>query len=114
MAQKIVTVFTDDLTGEESQDVAEHTFSLDGVSYEIDLTPDTYDQLLEALGPFLKAGRKSGGGKRGSRKTAPGKKADGPSAAQIREWAQANGFKVNERGRVPAEVRSAYEARREE
>nr|WP_323372118.1 histone-like nucleoid-structuring protein Lsr2 [Streptomyces katsurahamanus] len=29
--------------------------------------------------------------------------------AQIREWAKVNGYDVNDRGRVPATVREAYE-----
>ncbi|MFE2050838.1 histone-like nucleoid-structuring protein Lsr2 [Streptomyces sp. NPDC059459] len=40
MAQKIVAVCTDDLTGKESAEVRTHTFSLGGVNYEIDLTSD--------------------------------------------------------------------------
>ncbi|MEU7181031.1 MULTISPECIES: Lsr2 dimerization domain-containing protein [Streptomyces] len=60
MAQKVITIYTDDLTGEESSEAATHTIALDGVNYEIDLGPDSYDQLLEAMAPFTKADRKSG------------------------------------------------------
>jgi Lsr2. len=56
MAQKIVTVYTDDLTGAESEEVQTHTFSLDGVNYEIDLVSDNYDKLFEALAPFIEKG----------------------------------------------------------
>lgn len=51
MVQKTVTVYTDDLTGAESDEVRTHAFSLDGVSYEIDLVSDNYDKLFEALAP---------------------------------------------------------------
>jgi len=60
MVQRTVTIFTDDLTDTEGEDIATHTFSLDGVGYEIDLNPDSHQLLLDALAPFLKVGRKSG------------------------------------------------------
>ncbi|MFF8883282.1 histone-like nucleoid-structuring protein Lsr2 [Streptomyces flaveolus] len=107
MAQKIVTVYTDDLTGEESEKVQMHTFSLDGVHYEIDLGMDNYDKLLEALAPFIDKGRKVGRS-RGigrSRKTSSGE----PSALEIRSWARANNYQVNDRGRVPDNIREAYQ-----
>ncbi|MFE5736142.1 histone-like nucleoid-structuring protein Lsr2 [Streptomyces celluloflavus] len=104
MAQKVITIYTDDLTGEESSEAATHTLSLDGVTYEIDLGPDSYDQLLEAVGPFIKVGRKTGKARKVS-KAASG----GGDTAAIRAWAKENGYEVNDRGRVPAPVREAYE-----
>ncbi|MCZ4097295.1 MULTISPECIES: histone-like nucleoid-structuring protein Lsr2 [unclassified Streptomyces] len=108
MAQKIVTIYTDDLTGKESAEASTHTFSVDGVSYEIDLGPDSYDKLLDALGPFVKASRKVGRtrGVSGPRKVGP----VNSDTAAIRVWAKENGYDVNDRGRVPATVREAYEA----
>ncbi|MFB7867841.1 Lsr2 family protein [Streptomyces sp. NPDC056069] len=108
MAQKHVTIYIDDLTGQETEEGSTHTFALNGVQYEIDLSPDSYDQLLEALGPFLKSGRRMRGKAR--RPASPRQHLEGPPTAEIREWARQNGFEVNERGRVPAEVREAYEA----
>lgn len=110
MAQKIVTIYTDDLTGEESAEVAAHSLSVDGVSYEIDLSPDSYDKLLDALGPFLKTGRKVAGRRKGASSRV--NVTEGPSAEDIRAWARENGFDVSARGRVRAEVRQAYEAAR--
>lgn len=106
MAQKIVTIYTDDLTGEESSDAATHTFSLDGVSYEIDLGHDSYDKLLEALAPFTKAGRKTGRPRKPVAHKASS--SGGQDTAAIRAWAKENGYSVNDRGRVPAEIREAY------
>ncbi|MFJ4428803.1 histone-like nucleoid-structuring protein Lsr2 [Streptomyces bobili] len=107
MAQKIVTVYTDDLTGDESEEVQRHTFSLDGVNYEIDLVSDNYDKLFEALAPFIETGRKLGRPKGAGR---PRKASvDGPSAEELRAWARSNDYQVNERGRVPAHIREAYE-----
>ncbi|MER6441581.1 Lsr2 family protein [Streptomyces sp. NPDC001185] len=112
MAQKIVTIYTDDLTGTESDEVHTHTFSLDGVSYEIDLVSDNYDKLFEALAPFIEKGRKTGrvsGAGRGSGAGRARKEpADGPRPEEIRAWARANNYDVNDRGRVPSSVREAY------
>ncbi|MBL1065403.1 Lsr2 family protein [Streptomyces sp. 7-21] len=106
MAQKVVTIYTDDLTGEESTEIDSHRFSLDGVEYEIDLTPESFDKLLEALGPFMDKGRKIGRRRAGAAAKRQQSKED---TAAIRQWAKENGFQVSERGRVPSHVREAYE-----
>ncbi|MEU9575108.1 Lsr2 family protein [Streptomyces massasporeus] len=107
MAQKIVTVYTDDLTGEESEEVQTHSFSLDGVNYEIDVVADNYDKLFQALAPFIEKGRKVGRTKGPAR---PRKaSAEGPSAEELRAWARENNYQVNDRGRVPASIREAYQ-----
>ncbi|MDF3291912.1 histone-like nucleoid-structuring protein Lsr2 [Streptomyces silvisoli] len=108
MAQKIVTIYTDDLTGEETSEAATHTFSLDGVAYEIDLAPESHEELLQALGPFVKAARKVGRGRGRSAKRLA-KAGGGEDSAKIRAWAKEQAFEVNDRGRVSAEIREAYE-----
>ncbi|MGW8329857.1 histone-like nucleoid-structuring protein Lsr2 [Streptomyces sp. NPDC055897] len=105
MAQKIVTIYTDDLTGEESTEAATHQIVIDGVAYEVDLAPDSYDKLMEAVNPFLQAGRRV---RRGT-KTVPARPVGGNSdTASIRAWAKERGYDINGRGRVPAEIREAY------
>lgn len=106
MVQKMITIYTDDLTGKESPEITTHVFSLNGVGYEIDLAPDSYDELADALGRFIEAGRKTGGRTKSSKP----RSADGPNAGDMRAWAKENGYEVNERGRVPKDVREAYEA----
>jgi hypothetical protein len=109
MAQRAVTIYTDDLTGEEGDDIAAHTFSVDGISYEIDLSPDSYQKLLDALGLFVGAGRKTS---RGTRRRA-GKQdqaAVGPDPVKVREWARSQGIEVNTRGRVPRVVIEKYQS----
>ncbi|MEU2159397.1 Lsr2 family protein [Streptomyces sp. NPDC019396] len=108
MARKHVTIFIDDLTGLETAEGATHSIVLNGVAYEIDLSPDSYDQMLEAFSPYLKSGRRVGRGRRSSRAAAL--KTEGPSTAEVREWALSNGHDVNARGRIPAEIRAAYES----
>ncbi|GHF61635.1 Lsr2 family protein [Streptomyces mashuensis] len=107
MAQKTVVIYTDDLTGEESSEAATHTFALDGVNYEIDLGPDSYDKLLEAIAPFTKAGRKVRGARKAGARVGTAASSGGDTA-KIRAWAKANGYEVNDRGRVPAEIKEAY------
>ena len=112
--QKKVITYTDDVTGKEADDITTHTILVDGAGVEIDLSPETHDRLLEVLHPFLSAEgarRVRGGvataGTKGKRR---GAAASGSGdTAQIRAWAKENGHEVNDRGRVSAEVREAYE-----
>lgn len=111
MAQKIIKTLVDDVTGEESDEITTHTILVDGAGVEIDLTPSNYDELLELLSPYLHAqgARRVRAGSNGVRARSRGaSKAKGDSQA-IREWAKENGFEVSDRGRVPAQLREAYE-----
>ncbi|WP_165987078.1 Lsr2 family protein [Streptomyces sp. YIM 98790] len=109
MAQKVQVLLLDDLEGGEADETV--TFGLDGKNYEIDLNAENAEQLRAALEPYLKAGRRSTG--RSQRGARPGRTsaAGGGTAdtAKIRAWAKENGYAVNDRGRVPAEIREAYE-----
>ncbi|MFD3537379.1 Lsr2 family protein [Streptomyces sp. NPDC058664] len=111
MAQKTVVTYVDDLTGEESSEISTYTILVNGVGVEIDLAPDSYDLLLEALEPFLTAAeaRRVRGERRPKNRRAQGT-SSGPSSADIRAWAKEQGHDVNDRGRVSADLRSAYEA----
>jgi hypothetical protein len=114
MAQKVHIVLEDDLDGSEATETV--SFALDGTSYEIDLNDENAAKLRDALAVYIGHGRKvsggGAGGRRGNRRSAGnnGGNAGGASAREVREWARANGHDVPERGRIPAEVRSAYEA----
>ncbi|MFE7276909.1 Lsr2 family protein [Streptomyces sp. NPDC057623] len=108
MVQKVVTIYTDDLTGAESDEVSTHKFSLNGVNYEIDLTPENYDKLDAAFRPFIESGRKLGRAKDAGRTRK--NPTEGPSAEEVRAWARANNHEVNDRGRVPKEIREAFDA----
>ncbi|NIY68074.1 histone-like nucleoid-structuring protein Lsr2 [Streptomyces malaysiensis] len=115
MAQIVVRTYVDDLTGEESEEISTHTVLIDGAGVELDLTAENFDRLLEALNPFLsaKSARRVRGSvtgsstKRKARSSAGGQ--DGQDTAKIRAWAKENGYEVNDRGRVSATVREAYE-----
>lgn len=112
MAQKVQVLLVDDLDGGEADETV--TFALDGKSYEIDLTTANADKLRSALEPYLKNGRRTGGrssrGKGGRSGSASGSgSGSGQDTAKIRAWAKEQGYEVNDRGRVPASIREAYE-----
>ena len=112
MAQKVQVLLVDDLDGGEADETI--TFALDGVAYEIDLKSENADRLREVLAPFVVKGRKQSGrlsNARGGRgRAATARPAGGTQdTAKVRAWAKENGFQVNDRGRVPSKVRSAYE-----
>ncbi|NEB42573.1 Lsr2 family protein [Streptomyces sp. SID14515] len=111
MAQKIVTTFTDDLTGKEGEDVITQTFALNGSEYEIDLSEANRAKLAKALKPFVDAGRKARKSHTGAASSRSGRRAPGSKhdTAEMRKWARENGYNVNDRGRVPAEIVEAYE-----
>ena len=101
MASKTVIEITDDLDGSKAEETVK--FAIDGTEYEIDLSKAHSKELHDALQPYLKAARKTGG--RRGRRDGMGVKED---LHAIREWAQKQGMKVSERGRISAEVRDAY------
>lgn len=108
MAQKVQVLLVDDLDGGEADETV--TFALDGKTYEIDLTTANAEKLRGLLDPYTKGGRRTGG--RATAARAKGRASTGtgnPDTAEIRAWAKENGYNVNDRGRVPAEIREAYE-----
>lgn len=111
VAQKVQVLLVDDLDGGEADETV--TFAVDGVSYEIDLTTENADKLRKLLSPYVESGRKTGGrAGRGRGRGTRGAPAGGGSSqdtAKIRAWAKENGFEVNDRGRVPAQIREAYD-----
>ncbi|RSS79359.1 Lsr2 family protein [Streptomyces sp. WAC06614] len=110
MAQKVQVLLVDDLDGGEADETV--TFALDGKTYEIDLTTANAEKLRGLLEPYLKGGRRTGGRAAGRAKGGRAVAASGnPDTAEIRAWAKAQGMNVNDRGRVPAEIREAYENR---
>ena len=62
MAQKIQTLFIDDLDGSEAEGTVR--FGLDGAEYEIDLNAEHAQALRDALARYVEAARRAGGGAR--------------------------------------------------
>jgi hypothetical protein len=106
VAQKVQVLLLDDLSGGEADETV--TFALDGKTYEIDLNSENAGKLRSALEPYVKAGRRAGTG-RGRGRRASSSSSSSHDTAKIRAWAKENGYEVNDRGRVPANIREAYE-----
>ncbi|APU40998.1 MULTISPECIES: histone-like nucleoid-structuring protein Lsr2 [Streptomyces] len=107
MAQKVQVLLVDDLDGGEADETV--TFALDGKTYEIDLTTANAEKLRGLLDPYTKGGRRTGGRATAARAKGRAAATGNPDTAEIRAWAKENGYNVNDRGRVPAEIREAYE-----
>lgn len=113
MAQRVRIELTDDLLGDGTPADETVTFSLDGVSYEIDLTADNAAKLRDGLATWVASARRVAGRKQAGRPAASAgrrTRSGAGSANDIREWARAQGMEVSNRGRVRDEVRAAYEA----
>ncbi len=111
MATKHVTQLIDDLDGAILEDGEGHqiAFSIEGQSYEIDLSPNNADALRSALAPYIAAARAAGPVGNDRVRRTPRRRSDldlGP----VREWARANGHVVSDRGRMSLAVLNAYTA----
>ena len=104
MAQKVHITLEDDLDGGDAAETV--SFGLDGRSYEIDLNDKNAKALRDALAKYVAAARRSGGRSAGAKRRTQ----VGTSAREIRDWARSNGHQVPDRGRIPSDVREAFEA----
>lgn len=106
MAQKIQTLFIDDLDGGEAAGTVR--FGLDGTEYEIDLSTAHSDELRNALAQYITHGRRTGGTARRAPRSRRAN--DAVDNAKVREWAKGQGIEIKDRGRVPASVVEQYKA----
>ncbi|GAA5119065.1 histone-like nucleoid-structuring protein Lsr2 [Pseudonocardia adelaidensis] len=109
MATQTKVTLVDDLDGTDADEQVQ--FMVDGKAYEIDLSSSNSKKLRDALAPFVTAARRTGGRRR-SGAAGPVARAttDREQNQAIREWAQQQGMKVSERGRISASVLDAYKA----
>src|SRR5262245_27691165 len=108
MSRQVLVQRVDDLDGTASSDVSTVLFSLDGVTYEIDLSEANAERLRGSLGQYVESARRVGGRlKRGS-KAAQNGAGSSHEAGQIRAWANDNGVGLSGRGRIPSHVVEAY------
>jgi len=108
MAQKVQTLFVDDLDGSEADGTVR--FGLDGTDYEIDLNAAHAQELRDALAHYVSAARRARGGARLPARTGRRASANGLNTTEVREWAKAQGIDVKDRGRVPAELVVKFKA----
>ena len=108
MAQKIQTLFIDDIDGGDADGTVR--FSLDGTDYEIDLSTKHNEELRSALRGYIDHARKVSGP---ARKAVPGRlgrKSSAVDTVAVRAWARENGYDIKDRGRVPADLVAKYRA----
>ena len=120
MARITQVVVTCDLEDGEVNASDSVSFTYGGKTYTLDLCRKHLDEVKGTLEGFAGAGHSSGRGGRGRRRAAPAGRAAraarpaaaprGESQAEIREWARAQGYAVGDRGRIPGEVRAAYDS----
>jgi hypothetical protein len=108
VAQKIQTLFIDDLDGSAAEGTVR--FALDGTEYEIDLNEEHAKKLREALARYAGAARRANGAARRLARTGRRAPASGLNTTEVREWAKAQGIEVKDRGRVPAELVVKFKA----
>lgn len=114
MAQKTIVQLIDDLDNSAAEETV--SFSLDGASYEIDLSKKNADKFREALAAYVANARRAnrfGGSTRSNtpaRRSRGSARGDREQTQAIREWARKNGYKVGDKGRIPATVLEAYNA----
>ncbi len=104
MAQKVQTLYIDDIDGTEAEGTVR--FGLDGADYEIDLNAAHSQALRASLQTYISHARKVGGTRRISR---GGKRnVIAIDTHAVRAWAKDQGIDIKERGRVPADVVARY------
>jgi hypothetical protein len=118
MAQRTVVQLTDDLDGKPIPEGKGETirFSLDRTDYEIDLGEKNAKALRNDLAKYVSAARRSSGQRssaggsrgRGSRTSTGAARDYDPKA--VRAWAESQGIKVSQRGRVPADLVARFQA----
>ena len=108
MAQKIQTLFIDDIDGGAADGTVR--FALDGAEYEIDLSAKHNDELRATLGTYVSHARKVSGTARRGAPARLARKPSAPDTVAVRAWARENGYDIKDRGRVPAGLVAKYRA----
>lgn len=107
MARRTIVELTDDLTGDAADETVR--FAFDGKAYAIDLSSRNAEKFRKVIAPYVSAARREGTLPRQAGRTHVASDVD-PKA--VRAWALSNGYDVSSRGRVSADVVSAFKAAR--
>jgi hypothetical protein len=111
VARKVEVQLLDDIDGKPAEETVR--FSLDGASYEIDLSAKHADELRASMAKFITKARRLGRGHAVSAGRARGgtpARADRAQNQAIRDWAKRKGVQLNDRGRIPRTIVEQYEA----
>ncbi len=108
MAQKLQVLLTCDLDEGDVEAVETVTFGYDGTNYAFELCAEHLEEFNKVIHTYIGSARRAEGGRRSAASVArSATKSENPGA--IREWARGAGYEVSDRGRIPAEIREAYE-----
>ena len=123
MASKSVVMRVCDLHKESVEAAKTVRFSWDGTRHQLDLCTEHLGEVESTVSDWLrgpsssnrrKTGKATGAGNSGrGAKRRPSKRSSTAAAndsGELRAWAKANGYTVSDRGRIPTQVRAAYEA----
>lgn len=102
MAQKIQVLMQDDIDSTPADETVQ--FTIDGITYEIDLSSKNAKKFRSDLSVYTEHARKVRAPKARQRPRAQ------TQTSEIRRWAKSKGIHVNERGRIPASVMAKYES----
>ncbi|MBY6313372.1 MULTISPECIES: histone-like nucleoid-structuring protein Lsr2 [Nocardiaceae] len=119
MARREIVELTDDIDGSGIADGAGETidFSVNGVDYRIDLRDKNAREFHRKLGYYIEHAERIGGRKRRAHSAAvldaaaaaaKSAKSNPEQTRAIREWANANGHQVSDRGRIPSSIVEAF------
>ena len=104
--EEITVSVMDDFDGTKAAETV--TFSVDGKTYEIDLSRANAEELRQTLRPYIdraRGARRTSSARR-SKGRAPGGTghSEGYDRVEVRAWAKANRIKVSSRGRIANDV----------
>lgn len=115
MALHTQVLLTCDVHDGDAEAVETVAFTVEGQSFECDLCEDHLAEFRETIEIWssharpVSQRRKSQRAARGGASTRDGN-GNGPTTAEVREWARSQGMPIGDRGRLPAELRAAYVA----
>ena len=107
--RQIIETVTCDVCGQETDDPTGVTLGWGREQWELDLCPTHNAELSRQFDTWTANGRRTASGARASGRRGGAGTTTGDANA-IREWAKANGLQVGAKGRISADVRSAYES----
>jgi nucleoid-associated protein Lsr2 len=116
VAQRVNVILVCDRPGQghdetnPGDDVETVPFAIDGHEYEMELCGPDAEALRKSVTEFAGAARSASRVGRPARRVASRTVPERGRSLLVRAWAKERGYKVNERGRVPATITAEYEA----
>jgi hypothetical protein len=109
VAQKTIVKMYDDLDGSEIDAEGNSvTFSLEGATYEIDLSSKNVEKMRRDFAVYTEKARKVSG--RGGRAAAKAAEPAPLDTRAVRAWAEEQGIEVSARGRLSTDLIDRYRA----